>query len=111
MATTDTTRRDRQRFWVEHVQAAAASGLTLKEYATREGLAVTQLYGWRRSCKRRGLLGQAPAADRFVPVQVVADPACAPLRLVFPDGLALEFGEAVTEATLRRVLAGLGWAR
>lgn len=110
MATTDLSRTDPQQFWLAHVRAAAASGLSAKDYAARAGLSVHQLYKWRRKVKRREQ-PRTRAETAFTPVQVVDRPSHPPVRIVFPNGLALELALEVPEGTLRAVLAALGWPR
>jgi transposase-like protein len=111
MATTESATTDLQRFWLAHARAAVASGLTVKEYAAREGLERKKLYEWRRKFKQRGLLAQRATETRFAAVQVLATAPSAPVRIVFPNGLALELAAQIPEATLRQVLACLGWPR
>jgi transposase-like protein len=109
MATSESALTDLQHFWLAHVRAAAASGLTVKDYAAREGICAKKLYGWRRTCKQRGLLEASASEERFTRVQVLAPSPVPALRIVFPNGLALELGESFSETSLRRALAGLGW--
>jgi transposase-like protein len=110
MGTTELSRTDPQQFWLAHVRAAAASGLSAKDYAAREGLSVHQLYEWRRKLRLREQ-PRARAETAFTPVQVLAPSAHPPVRIVFPNGLTLELGLEVPEGTLRQLLGCLGWPR
>ncbi len=42
-----------QEFWVGHLEAIEAMGLSTKEYAERKGLNVQALYAWRAKLKRQ----------------------------------------------------------
>lgn len=46
---------DPQLFWEKHLKAIALEGVTIRAYAEREGLAVKDLYHWRRKFKSRTL--------------------------------------------------------
>jgi hypothetical protein len=96
-------RKERQwRRWISQWQA---SGLSVREFCARHGMATANFYNWRRVLERR-------AAERaaFVPVQVVADavPAQAStLEVVLTDGRAVRVAPGFDAATLRRLLAVL----
>jgi hypothetical protein len=54
---------ERQREWLEHLQACLGQGLSLKGYAEQQGLSLRGFYLWHRRLKRLGLAkpGNAPA--------------------------------------------------
>lgn len=96
---------EREREALDHMRKAQELGTTLKEYASRFGLDVQQLYQLRRPLVRKGALGPNPSqtkeprkADKtgaFLPVRIVSSgpaPGSAPVacRLVHPSGWVLE---------------------
>lgn len=57
------------KFWLSHLSAIEAEGITTKAYAEREGLSVQALYQWRK----RLVAGGRPESARlggFVPIQI-----------------------------------------
>ena len=91
--------------WRRWIGEWRASGLSVRAFCDRRGLALPSFYAWRRTLERRA--AEVPA---FVPVQVVADAAPAQasaLEVVLVDGLTVRVAPGFDAATLRRVLAVL----
>ena len=96
-------RKERQ--WRRWINDWRASGLRVRDFCARHGLATASFYNWRRALERR--VAEEPA---FVPVQVVADavPAQASaLEVVLVDGRAVRVAPGFDAATLRQLLAVL----
>jgi hypothetical protein len=105
---------------LEHMRKAQELGITLKEYASRFGLAVQKLYQLRKPLVRKGALGPVrrpdpePRRDKssaFLPVRVVpsgAAPGGATMacRLVHPSGWVFECGGLPPASWMAAVLAG-----
>lgn len=70
---------------VAHLRRARERGVSLREYADRQGLKVQSLYQTKSQLKKKGALDEPVAADQsdpaFVAVSVVPSPAEAVLRL------------------------------
>ena len=94
---------ERQQYWLDHIQAAAASDGTMAEYAARHELKVGVLYEWKRKLRRLGLLpGKAPEAG-FVPVAATArSSACCSIAL--PNGVRLQLTGDLDATTLGQLL-------
>ncbi len=104
MATTvPLTEREQQA--LEHMRKAQELGVTLKDYAARNGLDVQMLYQLRKPLVRKGALGpvrrvskEATPAEKtsaFLPVRVVSvtprpSSGTMAVRLVHPSGWVLE---------------------
>ncbi len=58
--------KQRQRYWLEHLRAASAQGVTLAEYARVAQVEGDALYRWRALFKRKG-------------VSIIAEPGAAPV--------------------------------
>jgi transposase-like protein len=85
---------------VEH----AASGLSLGDFARREGIAPWRLYRWRR---RLDEAGAAPGPTPAV-IELRATPRTgAPIEIVLQSGVTLRVSEAVEPSALARVVAVL----
>ncbi len=64
----------RQTFWRDHVLAAAAYEGSIVEYAKANSLKTKDVYQWKTSLTKRGLLpvDKEPASNDFIAVQSVA---------------------------------------
>lgn len=72
---------ERERYWRAAMAAQQASGLTVRAYCKRHGLAMTAFQYWRSELRRRDARPSArPVPVAFVPVAVVpaATPAAKP---------------------------------
>ena len=96
---------EKERQWRRRIDQWRASGLSVRAFCARHGLATASFYNWRRVLERRA--AEQPA---FVPVQVVADATPAEagaLEVVLLDGRTVRVAPGFDEATLRRLLAVL----
>lgn len=112
---------EREQQALEHMRKAQELGTTLKEYASRFGLNVRQLYQLRRPLVRKGALGPNPGqakeqrkvdrAGAFLPVRIVSSgpaPGSAPVacRLVHPSGWVLECNGFPPVSWMTAIMAG-----
>jgi hypothetical protein len=70
--------KQRQRYWLEHLRAASAQGVTLAEYARVAHVDSDALYRWRALFKRKGVAiveNSVAAPVSFAAVQVVGTQA------------------------------------
>src|SRR2546426_10867911 len=95
----------KEHLWRRRVGQWRASGLTVRAFCKRHGLAEPSFYAWRRVLAERQ--AQAPA---FVPVRIVPDEAPAPagaIEVLLPGKRSVRVSAGVDAATLRLVLAVL----
>src|SRR5262249_23592755 len=95
----------KERQWRRWISQWQTSGLSVRAFCARHGLATASFYHWRRVLERRAT--ERPAV---VPVQVVADPPpprARALEAVLPDGRAVGVSPGFEAAPLRRLLAVL----
>lgn len=112
---------EREQQALEHMRKAQELGMTLKEYASKFGLDVQQLYQLRKPLVRKGALGpvrsqakQLRAADKasaFLPVRIVSSgPApgstVVACRLVHPSGWVLECGGFPPASWMTEIMTG-----
>ena len=96
---------EKEQQWRRRIKQWRASGLSVRAFCARYGLASASFYHWRRVLERRA--AEAPA---FVPVQVVDDatpPPASALEVVLVDGRMVRVAPGFDAATLRRLLAVL----
>ena len=109
MNSTDISLTEKQRFWLEHVEACDASGQSMRAYAQACDLNTTAFYNWKSILRRKGVLGESPAEPRlFQKANVTEGRTLGQCRLVLPAGLTLEFdssAEPTWVAELVRALA------
>ena len=95
----------KERQWRRWVGEWRASGLGVRAFCARRGLAEPRFYAWRRLLEKR-----AAKHATFLPVQVVADQVAAAsnaLEVVLADGRAIRVAPGFDPATLRALLTVL----
>ena len=116
-------RRDaeKEQYWQEKIRAAARSGLSIREFCSREGLKEGQFHSWRRELWRReqekaGKRMQrnsgknTPAKASFALVNLDGDNGGlneAGIELVLAGGRKLRIGKGVDAVTLVNVVTAL----
>ena len=94
---------------LDHLQRARALGVSLREYADRQGLKVASLYQSKRQLKKKGALDERAAGDEaFVAVSVVPSTSGTVLRLRHRAGWELACDEWPPVGWLLAVLSGGG---
>jgi len=95
---------DRQRFWLEHIQACEASGQSMAEYAAAQGISAQTMYAGKKTLVEKGVL---PAAQppRFQRVHVMEAAASNQWRIGLPNGVSVAFAGEVDAKTLTTVLS------
>lgn len=91
--------------WRQWIQQWQHSGLSVRAFCARHGVALPSFYAWRRTLQRRDA-----TTSPFLPVRVVADEApaaVARVELVLPGGRCLRVPPGFDPATLRQLLAVL----
>ncbi|MFH2114104.1 MAG: hypothetical protein ABIJ86_06335 [Spirochaetota bacterium] len=94
---------ERQRYWLEQVQACEASGKTIAEYAADHGLAAQAMYAGKRLLAKKGLLPRTHR-NRFQRAQVMGSVVGSEWRIHLPNGVSVAFSGSVDAATLTTVL-------
>jgi len=80
---------ERSTFWLSHLSAIEAEGISTKAYAEREGLSPQALYQWRKRLVASGRSSRAKLGG-FVPIQIEPSvTACAGCTLVIDAQLRL----------------------
>ena len=99
----ETLLTDRQRYWLEHIQACEASGKTVAEYATDRGIEVKAMYAGKKVLVKKGILPRTHRS-RFQRAQVTAPVSDSAWRIQLPNGLSVIFSGTVDARTLSTVL-------
>jgi len=99
---TERTLTTRQRYWLGHVQACAASGKTIAEYALDRGLQAKTMYAGKKMLVKKGILPHT-RPTRFQRAQV-APVVDSEWRIQLPNGVSVAFVGPVDTGTLTTVL-------
>jgi hypothetical protein len=94
---------ERQRYWLEHIQACEASGMSMAEYAASKGIAVRAMYSGRKTLVQKGVLSSAQPTQ-FQRVQVIETPVSNQWRIGLPNGVSVAFTGEVDARSLSTVL-------
>ena len=95
---------DRQRYWLEHIQACKDSSKTIAEYAAGQGFTARAMYAGKKVLVKKGVLpGRRPA--RFQRVQVLEAPVSSQWRIGLPNGVSVAFAGEVDASSLATVLS------
>ena len=97
------TLTDRQRYWLEHIQACKASGKSTAEYAATQGIAVQAMYAGKSMLVKKGAL-PSTQPTRFQRVQVMEAAASNQWRIGLPNGVSVAFAGEVDARALTTVL-------
>ena len=95
---------DRQRYWLEHIQACEASGKSIVEYAAAQGIAARAMYAGKKTLVKKGVLPGTHSA-RFQRVQVLEATLSSQWRIGLPNGVSVAFAGEVDARTLTTVLS------
>ena len=102
-AAQETLLTDRQRYWLEHIQACKVSGKTVAEYATGQGIEAKAMYAGKKVLVKKGILSRTHRS-RFQRAQVTAPVSDSAWRVQLPNGLLVTFSGAVDARTLSTIL-------
>lgn len=97
------TLTERQRYWLEQVQACEASGKTIAEYAKAQGLDAKAMYAGKKALVRKGVLARTRAV-RFQRARVVSTSLGGEWRIELPNGVLVAFAGSVDASALSLVL-------
>jgi transposase len=95
--------------WEQRVERWRKSGLSVEDFAAREGIKSSQLVWWRWKLSTSPRRPAAPAPVQFLPVRVVdvrtrPRGAAVSLEIALPNGRVVRVPEGFDPATLARVL-------
>lgn len=102
---------ERQRYWLDHLQACEELGETTKAYAELHGLSVSMMYSWRKELTIRGVYSRQSGgtrSPRFDRVQVFESKIpTGTWRITLPNGVQIEFCGVVDGITRTKLLESL----
>ncbi len=88
--------------WLEKLKACKASGKSMKAFAVSEGLNLQDLYSWKKTLVKKGVLPRS-RPPRFQPVQI-RDAAGNEYRLLLPNGVTVILPSGAHAMSLENIL-------
>ena len=104
---------DRRRYWQAVIERQQASGQSIVEFCSKQGLAPASFHAWKRRLRRsRRGIERGSANQALVPVQIVSDPKAdaGRLEVQWPGGVVLR-AQGCDAQTVGAVVAALAAAR
>ena len=95
---------ERQRYWLKKLQACELEGKSLSSYAADQGFHVGAIYAAKKTLIRKGALPQTPSV-RFQRVQTQAVSIGSEWRVLFPNGVSVEFSGSTDSGSLSTILS------
>ena len=96
---------ERQRYWLEHVQACEASDQSIAEYAAAQDIPAQALYAGKSLLVKKGVLpGRLLARFQRVRVQVMEATLSSQWRIGLPNGVSVAFVGEVDAQSLTAIL-------
>ena len=104
---------EKESFWRLVLEEHGRSGLSVREFCSREGLSVASFYGWKRTLRSRDA-NAAPV--ELVPVEVVdsigsSTESAPPLEVTTPSGYTLRFPATLAPRQLDALLGAIAQSR
>ena len=95
---------DKQRAWLQHIEACRSAGVSMKAYAESQGLDLQRFYFWKGQLKKLGAIDANADAGPVDPVRLV--PAAAPrARIQLSNGVSIEVPGDFDAAALAALLS------
>jgi hypothetical protein len=94
---------EKQKHWYDHLQRCADQGISLADYARQHNLDVNRLYRWKSVFAQKS---RSTAPNITSPTQTQAPfiravvRSASTIRVVFPNGLLIEFPNGIDETLL-----------
>jgi hypothetical protein len=99
----ETTLTERQRYWLEQVEACEASGKTIAEYAMDHGIEAKTMYAGKKALVKKGVLPRTNP-PRFQRAQLVAPVVASECQIQLPNGILVTVAGTVDADVLTIVL-------
>ena len=106
------TPTQKQQYWLNHIQACQREAISMTAYAQRNDINIAQMYAWKSTLIKRGLLGNSTSNTATLPLfqKVTVAPAhmdglhC---KIILPNQLVLECSPDSDSSQIRRLVAEL----
>jgi len=93
----------RQNEWLDKLTACKNSGKSMKVFAASEGLNLQDLYSWKKTLVKKGVLPRS-RPPRFEPVEIIDAIIECECRILLPNGVAVVLPVGVGNMSLLNIL-------
>lgn len=96
-----------QALWLEHLEACAAAGKSMKAYAEVNGLNLQNFYVWKGRLKRLGVLAPTTATgsgNAFVSVSMRPHQSQSSAHIKLSNGIAIEVPGSIDAQAMARLI-------
>jgi hypothetical protein len=93
----------RQRYWLQHIQACEASGKSIAAYSAEQGIAARAMYGGKKVLVKKGVLATT-RPSRFQRLEVMEASVSNQWRIGLPNGVSVAFIGEVDARALTAIL-------
>ena len=90
---------EHQRYWLERIQACAASGKRITAYAAEHGLPVRAMYDAKKVLVKKGVLPRTQGV-RFQRAEPMAIISASEWHIRLPNGVSVDFSGTVEAGSL-----------
>lgn len=77
---------EKQQFWLDHIHACDAQGITMKQYAAEHALAITEFYEAKAALRKKGVIDTPVKSSLFAQATITTVGHC---QLSLPGGATL----------------------
>lgn len=89
--------------WLKKLKACKASGKSMKAFAVSEGLSIQDLYSWKKTLVKKGVLPRS-RAPRFQQAQIIEVATGYECRILLPNGVTVMLSGDAQDMSLVNIL-------
>jgi len=87
----------------QKLKACKASGKSMKAFAVSEGLSIQDLYSWKKTLVKKGVLPRS-RAPHFQQAQIIEVATGYECRILLPNGITVMFSGGTHDMNLANIL-------
>ena len=105
-------RKDRELHWRGVFDRQSASGLNVAGFCRQESISAPSFYAWRRKLKERAAADDSDAittvsSGQLLPVRIESSAPPTPVRILLPQGVAIDASSSIDPSVLADLLRTL----
>lgn len=112
-------RKDRELHWLGVLEQQAESGLSVASFCRQQSISAPSFHAWRRKLKERDVEARqgnrqpgakAISAAGLLPVRIESSAPATSVRILLPQGVAIDIPSSINHSALSNLLRALGEA-
>ena len=97
----------RQRYWLDHIQACKRAGLSFRAYARSNNLNHNNLYTAHHKLKQKGVISEDQGTPKFQKLDVKPAARAPFMKVTCPNGFVVEFHGEMGAASLLQIVSAI----